>query len=764
MRHLSRLLFLLPSVVCCSAVSGACTLSTVSPSVTICTPTANSTVTSPVHIVAGTTDSKTMRYIPIYVDEVKKYEIKTKSLDTSLAMAAGTHRLTVQAYDGTYFKQTIFITVSGSGGGGGGCTASAVNPSVTICTPASNATVTSPVHIVAVTTDSKTVQFMQIYVDGVKQYQISAKSLDTSLAMAAGTRRLTVQAYDGTYFHQTVYITVSSSSGVTVAISPASATLAPQQTQQFTATVSGTTNTAVTWSVDGINGGNSTTGTISNTGLYTAPATTGSHTVTATSVADASRSASAAVTVMTAVSGGVPVLTRHFDNARTGANLNETILTPANVNSTNFGKKFSLAIDGNSYGQPLYVPNVAIPTQGTHNVIYVATENDSVYAFDADGLTMAPLWKRNFTNPAAGITTIPCAEVDGCGVAANIGITATPVIDAASGTIYVEARTKENGAYIHRVHALSLATGADKVPSVVVQASVAGTGAGSVNGQVPFDPLTLNDRPGLLLLNGVVYLTFASLGDTEPYHGWIIGYDASTLARVSFFNDTPNGSAGGYWHAAGPAADSAGNMFIIAGNGSINVSSQDYGTAMLRLSANGGLTVMDYFMPFNASTLTTNDADLGAGGPLLLPDQSGTAHPHLLISCGKEGRIYLVDRDNMGKFNSSSDQIVQEIPNAVGTGTNDRNFATPAYWNGKVYFAGNGDVLKAFSLTNGLLSAAPVSQGTFTFAFPGGAPVVSANGSANGIVWVLHHTSTQSGALHAYNANDLSTELYNSDQ
>src|SRR5437763_248877 len=493
MRHLSRLLFLLSSVVCCSTVGGACTLSTVSPSVTICTPTANSTVTSPVHIVAGTTDSKTVQFIQIYVDGVKKYEIKAKSLDTSLAMAAGTHRLTLQAYDGTYFKQTIFITVSG--GSGGGCTASTVNPSVTICTPAPNATATSPVHIVAVTTDSKTVQFMQIYVDGVKQYQISAKTLDTSLAMAAGTRRLTVQAYDGAYFHQTIYITVGASSGVTVAISPTSANVAPQQTQQFTATVSGTTNSAVPWAVDGVNGGNSTTGTISGTGLYTAPATTGSHTVTATSVADASRSASAAVTVM-AITAGQAVVTRHYDNARTGANLNETVLTPANVNSTNFGKKFSMTIDGNSYGQPLYVPNVAIPNKGTHNVIYVATENDSVYAFDADGLTTTPLWKRNLTNPAAGVTTIPCAEVSGCGVAANIGITATPVVDTSRGTIFVEARTKENGAYIHRVHALSLATGASKVPSAVVQASVAGTGAGSVNGQVSFDPITLNDRPG----------------------------------------------------------------------------------------------------------------------------------------------------------------------------------------------------------------------------------------------------------------------------
>src|SRR5438552_1435275 len=268
MRHLCRLLFLLSSLVCFSAVSGACTLSTISPSVTICTPTANSTVTSPVHIVAGTTDSKTVQFLQIYVDGVKKYEIKAKSLDTSLAMATGTHRLTVQAYDGTYFKQTIYITVSGSSSG---CTASTVNPSVTICTPAPNATVTSPVHIVAVTTDSNTVQFMQIYVDGVKQYQISAKNLDTSLAMAAGTRRLTVQAYDGTYFHQTVYITAGSSSGVSVAISPTSASVAPQQTQQFTATLSGTTNTPVIWSVDGTNGGNSTSGTISNTGLYTAP-------------------------------------------------------------------------------------------------------------------------------------------------------------------------------------------------------------------------------------------------------------------------------------------------------------------------------------------------------------------------------------------------------------------------------------------------------------------------------------------------------------
>jgi hypothetical protein len=327
----------------------------------------------------------------------------------------------------------------------------------------------------------------------------------------------------------------------------------------------------------------------------------------------------------------------------------------------------------------------------------------------------------------------------------------------------VEGRTKENGAYVHRLHALSLTTGADKVHSAVIQASVAGTGAGSVNGQVAFNPITENDRPGLLLLNGVVYLTFASFGDAEPYHGWVIGYDAATLARVSFFNSTPNGSAGGYWNSAGPAADSAGNIFVIGGNGTFNAGNQNWGDTFLRLSANGGLTVMDSFTPFNASTLASTDADLGSGGPLLFPDQSGTTHPHLLIGCGKEGRIYLVDRDNMGKFNSTADQIVQEIPNAVGTGTNDRNFATPAYWNGKVYFAGNADVLKAFSLTNGLLSTSPVSKGTFTFAFPGGAPVVSANGSANGIVWVISHTST-SGMLHAYDANNLSSELWNSNQ
>ena len=665
------------------------------------------------------------------------------------------------------------VSLSGTGASTTSCTAtgSGSPPSVTICTPANGATVTSPVHITAATADSgHTVVEMKIYVDNnpTAVYAIAANKIDTNLTLANGSHFVVAQAWDNAspqnVFKQGINITVSGTAGISVSVTPSSATVQINATQQFTATVSGTTNTSVTWSVDGVTGGNSTVGTISTSGLYTAPAAAGTHTVTATSVADTTRSGSAQVTVTTSAPI-VSVTTRHYNNARTGANLNETILTPSNVNSTNFGKKFSLPVDGIVYAQPLYVPNLTIGGV-KHNVIFVATENDSVYAFDADGITTTALWKKSFVNSAAGITTIPCSEVHGCGVAPNIGITATPVISTSNNTIYVEARTKENGVHVNRLHALSLTSGADKVAPVKITATVAGTGAGSVNGQVTFDSTTQNERPGLLLLNNVVYVAYASFGDATPYHGWIIGYDGGTLAQVAVFNDDPNGSDAGFWNSAGLAADSSGNIFAASGNGSFSSGNQSYGNSVMRISANGSLVFMDYFTPSNFGTLSANDIDVGSGGPLLLPTQAGTAHPDELVVCGKEGKIYLIDRSNMGKFNSTGDLNVQSIPNAVGgsTLTTDRNFATAAYWNGKVYFAGNGDVLKAFSLTsNGTLSTSPM-KGSFVFAFPGGAPNVSANGSSNGIVWVIDdHTPANTGALHAYNANTLA-ELYNTSQ
>jgi hypothetical protein len=446
---------------------------------------------------------------------------------------------------------------------------------------------------------------------------------------------------------------------------------------------------------------------------------------------------------------------------RSGVNGNETQLTPLNVTSATFGKLFSYPVDEHIYGQPLYVPNLTVGGK-THNVIFVATENDTVYAFDADQNTGGPLWQTSLLDAASGETAVPCADVDGCSIATVIGVTATPVISLANNAIYVEARSKLNGAYFHKLHALDLNTGAEKSGSpVTIQASVPGVGAESDSqGNVNFNPLRENDRGALLLVNNVVYLTFASLSDVIPYHGWVLGYSADTLQQVAVFNVTPNGGEGGIWANNGPAADGNGNIFAVVGNGTASAPNLNYGESYLKLS--GTLKLLDYFMPFNSSTLNSTDVDVGSGGLLLLPDQAGTTHPHLLVAAGKEGRIYLVDRDNMGQFNAPGDtQIVQSLaPKTVGA-----NFYSPVYWNGIVYFSGTGDVVKAFSLQNGLVSTTPVMQASTTFTFPGGGMVLSANGNASGILWVAEwHTSSHAGTLHAYDAQDLTHELWNSDQ
>ena len=309
--------------------------------------------------------------------------------------------------------------------------------------------------------------------------------------------------------------------------------------------------------------------------------------------------------------------------------------------------------------------NVNIPGQGFHNVVIVATEHDSVYAFDADGRSSSPLWHVNFTNPAAGVTTVPAADTGETGDIPNeIGITGTPVIDPATGTIYVVAKTKEvsggTTSYVQRLHALDLTTGAEKFGGpVVIQASVPGTGNGSSGGTLTFNSLRENQRTGGLLANGVVYFGFSSHGDVEPFHGWVLGYNASTLQQVMVYCTTPNGDDGGVWmDGDGIATDSTGSLYFISGDGPMdaNTGGSDYGDSFIRLSTSG--TVQDYFSPSVQSTLDSQNLDLGSGGVLLLPDQSG-AHPHEMVSAGKNGTVYLVDRDNMGHFNSSSDQIVQ---------------------------------------------------------------------------------------------------------
>ena len=474
----------------------------------------------------------------------------------------------------------------------------------------------------------------------------------------------------------------------------------------------------------------------------------------------------------------VNVTTYHYDNARDGQNLSEFLLTPANVNPVQFGKMFVQPVDGYIYAQPLYVSGLQIAgcvyAYGcVHNVVFVATENDSVYAFDADsnaGANASPLWHVSFINPAAGITTVNSLNDAGCGdLIPEIGITGTPVIDLSSNTLYVVANTKENGTFFQRLHALDIASGAEKFGGpVVIQATVPGTGAGQSGGQISFDPLRNGQRPGILLQNGLVYIAWASHCDLGPFHGWVMAYDAQSLQQVAVWNSTTNGSDGGVWQSgAAPAADSNGNVFLATGNGTfdLNTAGPDAGDTILKLGpASGGtFPILDYFTPYNQASLSAGDTDLGSGGAMLFPDlPAGSAHQYLLTETGKQGTLYLVDRDNMGHFNASGDtQIVQSLPNVVGG-----LYGTPAFWNNTFYVGGANDALKAFSFdagNSGLLSDSPVSSSPETYYFPGTTPSISASGSTNGLVWALEEDDPLA-VLRVYNAANLSSELYNSNQ
>jgi len=460
------------------------------------------------------------------------------------------------------------------------------------------------------------------------------------------------------------------------------------------------------------------------------------------------------------------VLTYHNDVQRTGQNLAETTLTPKNVNSATFGKVFSFPTTGNIYAQPLYMPAVTIPGKGIHNVVLVATEHDSVFAFDADGKTFTPLWLRSFLDPAHGVTSVPQSDVGGP-ITPEYGVTGTPVVDASTRTMYLVAFTKENGSYIQRLHALDVTTGNDKLPPMVISASVRGTGAGNDgNGNIPFQPKIQLQRPALLLAGGMVYIAWGSFNDMGPYHGWVMGYSTSTLQQLAVWNSTPDGAAGSIWQGgSGLAQDPAGNLWVMTANGTFdaNTGGRDFGDSMVKLSsAQGGLQVINYFTPFNQQKLNTSDQDLGSGGIMLLPLQNAPV-PRLAVGAGKGGTIYLVNRSNPGQFHVGDDsQIVQSIPHGAGTASSNNNFSTPAYWNENVYFLGNNDVLRQYPVENGLLQTA--LTGTHLYGFPGATPVVSANGNTNGIVWTLERIPLGNAVLHAYDASNVANELYNSNQ
>jgi len=463
-------------------------------------------------------------------------------------------------------------------------------------------------------------------------------------------------------------------------------------------------------------------------------------------------------------SGFAQITTAQYDNARTGANLHETVLTPANVNKDSFGKVGTLKVDGDVYAQPLYLPNVKT-NAGRENLLYVATEHDSVYAFDADLKQDAPVWHRRLIDEKSSARTLRDREVSCPFISPEIGITSTPAIDSASGTIYVLARSFEGSSAIQRLHALDVATGVEKFGGPVkIEASVTGKTRGG-SGPIVFDGLRENQRAALLLVDGKVYITWASSCDVGPYYGWVMAYDAKTLKQAGVFNAAPDNGDTGIWQGdAGPAADEQGNVYVVTGNGEFNASSggRDYGDTVLKLAfRNGAITVADYFTPSNQATLNLHDLDLGSQGPVLLPATKGSKTRAVILG-GKGDGVYLLNADNLGKFqrDTNNANALQVLKNIGGC------FGAAAYWNQHVYLFCSDEVLKAYSWSNGKLSAEPIGAGTTKFIDPGAVPTVSANDTRDGIVWVVETKGWRSpdkpSVLYAYDANHVARELYNS--
>lgn len=465
------------------------------------------------------------------------------------------------------------------------------------------------------------------------------------------------------------------------------------------------------------------------------------------------------------------VLTYHNDIARTGQNSAETTLTHANVSSSSFGKLFSVPTDGKVDAQPLYVSQVVFAGQGVRSVVYAATEHDSVYAIDAN--SGAVLWR--VTLLAAGESP---SDDRGCGqVTPEIGITATPVIDPTAGphgTIYALAMSKDNnGKYHHRLHALDITTGSEEFagPTEVI-ATYPGTGDNSSNGQVVFDPKQYKARPSLLLLNGIVYTGWGSHCDFRPYTGWLIGYDRLTLKQTTVFNFAPNGNEAALWNAGGGiAADSVtGRIFVAVANGTFDTNldangfpnRSDFGNAFVKLNLlTSQLIPEDYWTMSNTVSESGQDQDLGSGGVMLLPDLKNANGQivQLGTGAGKDGRLYVFNRSNMGKFNPQNDaSLYQNLPGALGGAV----FTSPAWFNGNVYYGAVGDRIRAFNVNAAVLQPQPASSTNNFFEYPGATPSVSANGTSDAILWAVENSNP--AVLHAYDASNLAIELYNSNQ
>jgi hypothetical protein len=548
---------------------------------------------------------------------------------------------------------------------------------------------------------------------------------------------------------------------ITVSLSPKRGAVTLTQPLQFTATVTGDSqNLGVTWSVDGTSGGNSSSGTINSSGLFTPSASTtpGSHTVTATSVANSTAFASSSIAV-TDLPG---VYTHHYDPQRTGQNLKEYALSPSTLSSSTFGVLFSCSVNENGtvagyvYAQPLYVASLTMSDGKKHNVVFVATESDFVYAFDADASPCQQLWKTSMLK--SGETTVPDGDTgDTDDLVPEIGVTSTPVIDPSTNTIYVCAKSKDSsGNYHHRLHSLSLITGAENTNS---PAEITASG---------FDILTHLQRPALLLSGSTVYIAFGSHGDVNVYHGWLMGYDKTALTQSFVWASTAlsSNTEGALWGAGtGPALDSSGNIWVETANGNFD-GTVNFGDSVVKLSSSGSL--LDFFTPYYQDTLRANDVDLGSGGVVILPPSVGSAaHPNLAVATGKPGGFYLLDQSNLGQFNSSSNTDVQEVfpqglnTTSIGGGV----FGQPAYWNGNLYISVIGDSLRQFPISNASISTSSTSNSSESFSYPGVIPTISANTTSGAIVWALEIGGYAPGnpvILHAFNATNLASEIYTS--
>ena len=552
-----------------------------------------------------------------------------------------------------------------------------------------------------------------------------------------------------------------SDSTISVSLSPLRAGVTVEEPLHLTATVGNdSSNTGVIWSSSGGNLRNRT----SSSAIFSATAA-GAYTITATSKADATKSAVATVGV-TDLRG---ISTWRYDLTHSGVNSREYALTTQNVGSSTFGKLFSCAVYGWVYAEPLWMAKVNV--RGTrHNVVFIATENDSLYALDADDPGCKTVWSTpnvNLIPKGEKIAPLADLEHDSFALGPVTGITGTPVIDPSSQTIYLVAvsETIDTRTIVQRLHAIDITTGRERPGSpVTITASVAGTGYDNVNGTVTFAPKMQKQRAGLLLLNGIVYVCWGGYNNTDFYHGWMMGYDASTLAQVRILNDTIDGGRGGIWMSgASPVADAQGHIYLMTGNGDFNANSpggRNYGDTFLKLSTSGKLSVSDWFTPFDQKKLAEEDLDLGTGGGAMLPDQAGGPFPHVILGCSKSGVLYVLNRDNLGHYNSESNsQIVQSF-----VADHNEIYATPLFWQNTLYITADIGPLKAFRFLTATsqFETKPFSTSSQRYVYPGVVPVISAAGTNHTILWAINPATP--AVLYAYDSSNLNTVLWNSSQ